>query len=76
MLLNDLNKKKDKQILKKYKLDKKYKMNKISLNNMIFIFEHIKKNQRIKNLMLLLLKWKQLVQIQKKLLNNSVKKLV
>ena len=39
MPLNELNKKKEKQILKKYKLDNKFKMKKILLNNMIFIFD-------------------------------------
>ena len=37
MLLNKLNKKKEKLILKKYKLDNKLKMNLILFSNMIFI---------------------------------------
>ena len=40
MLLNELNKKKEKQILKKFRLDNKFKIKKISLDNMIFIFLH------------------------------------
>ena len=52
MLLNKLNKKKEKLILKKYKLDNKLKMNKILFNNLIFIFD----NKII--LILLELKWK------------------
>ena len=64
MLLNELNKKKEKQILKKYKLDKKFKISKILFNNMIFIFDNIKKKKVIYILMLLLLKWNQLIQIQ------------
>ena len=59
MLLNRLNKKKEKLILKKYKLDNKLKMNLILFSNMIFIFDN-----KI-NLILLELKWKQLIQIQK-----------
>ena len=51
MLLNRLNKKKEKLILKKYKLDNKLKMNLILFSNMIFIFDKI-------NLILLELKWK------------------
>ena len=42
MLLNELNKKKEKLILKKYKLDNKLKMNLILFNNMI-LFLIIKK---------------------------------
>ena len=53
MLLNKLNKKKEKLILKKYKLDNKLKMNIILFNNLIFIFD----KQKI-NLILLELKWK------------------
>ena len=45
MLLNKLNKKKEKLILKKYKLDNKLKMNLILFSNMIFIFD--KKNNLI-----------------------------
>ena len=51
MLLNKLNLKKEKLILKKYKLDNKLKMNIILFNNLIFIFDKI-------NLILLELKWK------------------
>ena len=51
MLLNRLNKKKEKLILKKYKLDNKLKMNLILFSNMIFIFDKM-------NLILLELKWK------------------
>ena len=51
MLLNKLNNKKEKLILKKYKLDNKLKMNLILFNNLIFIFDKI-------NLILLELKWK------------------
>ena len=65
MLLNKLNKKKEKLILKKYKLDNKLKMNLILFSNMIFIFDKI-------NLILLELKWKQLIQIQKILFNNKL----
>ena len=43
MLLNKLNKKKEKLILKKYKFDNKLKMNLILFNNMIFIFDKHKK---------------------------------
>ena len=66
MLLNRLNKKKEKLILKKYKLDNKLKMNLILFSNMIFIIDNL--NQMI----LLELKWKQLIQIQKKLFNNKL----
>ena len=65
MLLNKLNKKKEKLILKKYKLDNKLKMNLILFSNMIFIFDKI-------NLILLELKWKQLIQIQKILFDNKL----
>ena len=65
MLLNRLNKKKEKLILKKYKLDNKLKMNIILFNNLIFIFDKI-------NLILLELKWKQLIQIQKILFNKKL----
>ena len=41
MLLNKLNKKKEIQILKKYKLDNKLRIYKILFNNMIFIFDKI-----------------------------------
>ena len=51
MLLNKLNLKNKKLILKKYKLDNKLKMNIILFNNLIFIFDKI-------NLILLELKWK------------------
>ena len=51
MLLNKLNNKKEKLILKKYKLDNKLKMNLILFNNLIFIFDKI-------NFILLELKWK------------------
>ena len=51
MLLNKLNKKKEKLILKKYKLDNKLKMNLILFSNMIFIIDNL-------NLILLELKWK------------------
>ena len=51
MLLNKLNLKKKKLILKKYKLDNKLKMKIILFNNLIFIFDKI-------NLILLELKWK------------------
>ena len=51
MLLNRLNKKKEKLILKKYKLDNKLKMNLILFSNMIFIIDNY-------NMILLELKWK------------------
>ena len=41
MQLNELNNKNNKQILKKQKLDYKYKMKKILLINKIFIIENI-----------------------------------
>ena len=41
MQLNELNNKKNKLILKKLKLDYKYKMKIILLNNQIFIIENI-----------------------------------
>ena len=41
MLLNRLNKKKEKLILKKYKLDNKLKMNLILFSNMIFIIDNL-----------------------------------
>ena len=53
MLLNKLNKKKEIQILKKYKLDNKLKIYKILFNNMIFIFDNIKINQINNNLIIL-----------------------
>ena len=65
MLLNKLNLKKEKLILKKYKLDNKLKMNLILFNNLIFIFDKM-------NLILLELKWKQLIQIQKILFMNKL----
>ena len=65
MLLKKLNLKNKKLILKKYKLDNKLKMKIILFNNLIFIFDKI-------NLILLELKWKQLIQIQKKLFNNKL----
>ena len=43
MLLNKLNKKKEKLIWKKYILDNKLKMNLILFSNMIFIIGNIKK---------------------------------
>ena len=42
MLLNKLNKKKEKLILKKYKLDNKLKMKIILFSNLIFIFDNNK----------------------------------
>ena len=65
MLLNKLNNKKEKLILKKYKLDNKLKMNLILFSNMIFIIDNL-------NLILLELKWKQLIQIQKILFMNKL----
>ena len=66
MLLNRLNKKKEKLILKKYKLDNKLKMNLILFSNIIFIIDNY-------NIMILLeLKWKQLIQIQKILFINKL----
>ena len=65
MLLNKLNNKKEKLILKKYKLDNKLKMNIILFSNMIFIIDNY-------NMILLELKWKQLIQIQKKLFDNKL----
>ena len=44
MQLNELNKINIKLILKKLKLDYKYKMNKILLNNKIFIIENMLEN--------------------------------
>ena len=41
MLLNKLNNKKEKLILKKYKLDNKLKMNLILFSNMISIIDNI-----------------------------------
>ena len=41
MLLNRLNNKKKKLILKKYKLDNKLKMNLILFSNMIFIIDNL-----------------------------------
>ena len=67
MLLNKLNLKNKKLILKKYKLDNKLKMKIILFNNLIFIFD----KQKI-NLILLELKWKQLIQIQKILFINKL----
>ena len=51
MLLNKFNNKKEKLILKKYKLDNKLKMNLILFSNMIFIIDNL-------NMILLELKWK------------------
>ena len=66
MLLNRLNKKKEKLILKKYKLDNKLKMNLILFSNMIFIIYNY-------NIMILLeLKCKYLIQIQKILFRNKL----
>ena len=72
MLLNKLNKKKEKQILKKYKLVNKLNINKILFNNMIFIIDN--KFQMIYIMILLLSKWKQLIQIQRKLFRNKLNK--
>ena len=44
MQLNELNNQNNKQILKKQKLDYKYKMKKILLINKIFIIENILDN--------------------------------
>ena len=44
MLLNKFNKKKEKLIWKKYKLDNKLKMKLILFNNMISIIDNIKIN--------------------------------
>ena len=52
MLLNDLNKKKEKLILKKYKLDNKFIIYIILFNNMIFIFDNLKINLKMNNLIL------------------------
>ena len=41
MLLNRLNNKKEKLILKKYKLDNKLKINIILFSNMIFIIDNL-----------------------------------
>ena len=68
MLLNKLNNKNKKLILKKYKLDNKLKMKIILFNNLIFIFD----KHKIINLILLELKWKQLIQIQKILFMNKL----
>ena len=65
MLLNKFNNKKEKLILKKYKLDNKLKMNLILFSNMIFIIDNY-------NMILLELKWKQLIQIQKIIINNKL----
>ena len=53
MLLNKFNKKKEIQILKKYKLDNKLRIYKILFNNMIFIFDNIK-IIKLNNIMILL----------------------
>ena len=66
MLLNKFNLKNKKLILKKYKLDNKLKMKIILFNNLIFIFD------KIINLILLELKWKQLIQIWKILFMNKL----
>ena len=71
MLLNKLNKKKEKLILKKYKLDNKLKMNLILFNNMISIIDN-KKINLINIMIKLKLKWKQLIQIQKILFVNKL----
>ena len=53
MLLNKLNKKKEKLIWKKYKLDNKLKMKLILFNNMISIIDNLKINYNlIKNFIL------------------------
>ena len=65
MLLNRLNNKKKKLISKKYKLDNKLKINIILFSNMIFIIENLN------YFILLELKWKQLIQIQKILFNKN-----
>ena len=57
MLLNKLNKKKEKLIWKKYRLDYKYKMNLILFSNMISIIGNIKM-KLIKLMIILWLKWK------------------
>ena len=57
------NNKKKKLIFKKYKLDNKFQIYLILFNNMIFIFDNNKYKNNI--LILLLLKWNQLIQIQK-----------
>ena len=67
MLLNRLNNKKEKLILKKYKLDNKLKINIILFSNMIFIIDNLNKY-----FILLELKWKQLIQIQKILFINKL----
>ena len=46
MLLNKLNKKKIKLILKKYKLDNKFKIYLMLFNNMIFIFDKLINNYK------------------------------
>ena len=66
MLLNRLNKKKKKLISKKYKLDNKLKINIILFSNMIFIIDNLN------YFILLELKWKQLIQIQKILYINKL----
>ena len=57
MLLNKLNKKKEKLILKKYKLDNKLKIKLILFNNMISIIDN-KKINLINIMIKLKLKWK------------------
>ena len=57
MLLNKFNKKKEKLIWKKYKLDNKLKMNLILFSNMIFIIDKII-IKIINNLIIFILKWK------------------
>ena len=74
MLLNELNKKKEIQILKKYKSVNKYKIKKILFNNMIFIFDNTKEKIITNIMMLFVLKWKQLFQIQKKLFKDKLRK--
>jgi len=57
MLLNELNRKKEKLILKKYKLGNKLKNKKILFNNILFTIDD-KKINKINVSILLLLKWK------------------
>ena len=64
--------KKEKLILKKFKLDNKLKIKKILFNFMIFIID--KKIKIIQFMILLLLKWNQQIQIQKQLFKNKYKK--
>ena len=59
MQLKELNKKKEKLILKNFKLDKLLKMQKLNMlfNIMNFIIGNLKEKMIILNLILLLLKW-------------------